>query len=162
MWWKKTAQRRLAPTAVFWNPRARTAPEAVTVCYVKYGRTPYFIRLFILYPMIYKFYRWIIDNLYTDYTTVVLGSLNVSSGFFALSGHFNRFCIVTNDFYTVTNSFCLLTKCFCTLTYGFCTLTNAVCTVTNGLYLLTKCFCTVTKRIFTLTNSFCERKKTIA
>jgi len=38
MWWKKTAQRAYSPTAVFWNPRARIAPAAVTVCYAKWWR----------------------------------------------------------------------------------------------------------------------------
>jgi len=48
MWWKKTAQRANSPTAVFWNPRARTAPAAVTVCYTTYGRTLFSQNIYIL------------------------------------------------------------------------------------------------------------------
>jgi len=34
---EENSTKGVSPTAVFWNPRAQTAPAAVTVCYVPFA-----------------------------------------------------------------------------------------------------------------------------
>ena len=60
MWWKKTAQRRTLVRRLRFSGtrRARSAPEALTVCYTAYR---FFIRLF-LYYLFYFFFRLFEDT----------------------------------------------------------------------------------------------------